>query len=117
MVNAGYQDYFFSLYNQTLIPAQALDIVPSVVDAIITAIRVRRISLIIRSLIVNGYITIPQRPCIKFYLNGFRQFLDKELIYLKRMSFLSRWVHLLFNSFEIDISTNFHSLHPGNQFQ
>lgn len=59
MVNAGYQDYFFSLYNQTLIPAQALDIVPSVVDAIITAIRVRRISLIVRSLIVNGYITIP----------------------------------------------------------
>lgn len=80
MVNAGYQDYFFSLYNQTLIPAQALDIVPSVVDAIITAIRVSLNSLINGSLFANGYIPISQTYLYQIYLIGFRQVLDKGLI-------------------------------------
>jgi hypothetical protein len=40
MVWAGYQDYFFDLYDGKLMPRQSLDTVPSVVTAITTALEV-----------------------------------------------------------------------------
>ena len=39
-VNAGFQDYFFPLYYKNLTTSEALDLVDSVVDAIITAVKV-----------------------------------------------------------------------------
>lgn len=41
MVYAGFQDYFFPLYDQTITPRHAVRMVPSVVDAIISAVEVR----------------------------------------------------------------------------
>lgn len=40
LVYAGYQDYFFSLYDSLVTPSQALAIVPDVVQAISTLIEV-----------------------------------------------------------------------------
>lgn len=40
MVYAGYQDYFFSLYDDILTPTQTLNIVSDVVSAIVSAIQV-----------------------------------------------------------------------------
>ena len=40
MVWAGYQDYFFDLYDGKLTPRQSLDTVPDVVTAITTALEV-----------------------------------------------------------------------------
>jgi hypothetical protein len=48
LVYAGYQDYFFSLYNSILTPRQALDIVPDVVKAISDHIEVSGIICITR---------------------------------------------------------------------
>jgi hypothetical protein len=40
MVYAGYQDYFFSLFDDILTPSQTLNIVSDVVAAIVSAIEV-----------------------------------------------------------------------------
>lgn len=45
LVYAGYQDYFYSLYDKTLTPRQALNIVEEVVESIGTLIEVNSISL------------------------------------------------------------------------
>lgn len=39
-VYAGFQDYFFPMYYQTMTPTEALDIVDAVVDSIVAAIQV-----------------------------------------------------------------------------
>lgn len=39
-VNAGFQDYFFPLYYKNSTKSQTLDLVDSVVDAIVTAVQV-----------------------------------------------------------------------------